>query len=195
MKTAEKTPTKRDRAIQYFIDNFIVSRTDFLNHIIFEYNNNNGFPCVAIFGERGFRPECNYRFKNEGEACAFTIEQKASIQRRHDQEQERLNKYAKEKEGFKAGEILVSSWGHEQTNIDFYLILERKNDFVLLQEIGQSKSLDTRYGDRGETTADKTTIIGEPFKKKISKFASVQLASYKYCGLWDGKPEYWSGYA
>jgi len=95
---------------------------------------------------------------------------------------------------FVPGAILYSSWGYDQTNIDFYEILERNNDFVIIQEIGQVRDHDS-MGDSGTCMPNKEIKIGEPFRKKITKNASINLESYKGCWLWDGKPKSWSSYA
>jgi len=198
MKTAtQKTPTKRELTLSKFVDLIKTNngtQEDFLNHIIFLYTNNNK-PVLAIFGPRGHRPETHFNFKNEAQRANYLADQKTSIQRRHDQDEARMKQYTEEKKGFEVGKILRSSWGCEQTNIDYYLIIERKNDFVTLQEIGENRQTDPRYGDRGTTTPDTNKKVGEPFKKKVSKFASIELASYKFGRLWDEKPDYWSSYA
>ena len=120
------------------------------------------------------------------------------VKNQEDREIEAQNKYLNERKEemklFVPGAILYSSWGYEQTNIDFYEILERKNDFVIIQEIGQIRDHDSR-GYSGTCMPDKKIKIGEPFRKKITKRASINLASYKYCGLWDGRPLSWSSYA
>jgi len=38
-------------------------------------------------------------------------------------------------------------------------------------------------------------LIGEPMRKKITKYASIKLSSFETARPWDGKPEYWSSYA
>lgn len=190
---ATKTPTKRERAINYFIDNFKATPEEFLKYIIFQYYKNT-VPVVAIFAPRGAKTEYHYRFNTKEEADNFVIKQKAYITKQHENEQNRLKQYEEEKKGFEAGKILVSSWGCEQTNVDFYLIIERKKDFLILQEIGE-KRIYGGHDDRGTTIPDLTNRKGQPFRKKISVYASVKLESYKYCRLWDGKPEYFSSYA
>lgn len=185
--------TKRQKALNHFIETLKAKQEDFLNHIIFTYKKEL-VPIVAIFGEKGFKAESHYRFKNQEQADDFIKKEKASIQRKFDQYQIQLNQWGELKKGYEKGKILVSSWGYEQTNVDFYLILEKKNDFVLIQEIGQNKNYGL-HDDRGTTMPDQNKKIGEPFRKKISKYGSIALASYKYCNLWDGKEEHFSNYA
>ncbi len=189
-----KAPTKREKAINYFIENCNPKREDFHNYIIFEYTSKNNKPAVVIFAPRGIKPEYHYGFRTIEEAQKFVTDQKKYIQNRFEQDQREQKRHDEEKKGFEKGKIVVSSWGCEQTNIDFYLIVDRKNDFVTLQEIGGTR-IYGGYDDRGTTIPDLTIKKGEPFKKKISIYASIKFESYKYGRLWDGKPEYFSSYA
>jgi hypothetical protein len=88
---------------------------------------------------------------------------------------------------------LVCSWGYDQTNINFYQIISRKNDFIILQEIGKTIT-DNQY-DRGHCVANPSNLIGEPMRKKITKYALVKFSSFEIARPWKGKPEYWSSYA
>ena len=91
------------------------------------------------------------------------------------------------------GAILYSSWGYEQTNVDFYIILERVNNTVTLQQIGEIRQYD--HADSGKVSPDASKTFGEPFKKRINKYGYINLNSYSYCNLYDGTPKYFSTYA
>jgi len=121
------------------------------------------------------------------------IEQRKKFE---DSEHARRQEYAREAQekadSIKEGSILCSSWGYEQTNIDFYKVVERKNNTIKLVEIEQVR---TYSGDmQGNCTPEPSQTKGEPFTKRINKFGGVNLASYKYCSLWDGRPMSWSSY-
>jgi len=154
---------------------------------------------VALFYPRGAKPLYHYRFKSIEQRDDYITERKKYRQKEADDERRRNEKYMKEKEQFKPGVILYSSWGYEQTNIDFYIILERKKDFVTIQEIGAIRveytSHQRAYDDRGKCIANPDNKIGEPFRKKISKYASVNLSSFQSASVWDGHALYWSSYA
>jgi hypothetical protein len=198
MKSAtQKAPTKRELTLSKFDDLIKTNngtKEDFLNYIIFLYTNNNK-PVLAIFGPRGYKPETHYNFRTEEQRADYLADQKKSIQRRHDESQRMLQQCNEEKKDFEVNKILVSSWGYEQTNIDFYIILERKNDFITIQKIGENRIPSDKWCDRGTTTPNKDILIGEPFRKKIDKWASVSINSYQRARVWDGKPEGWSSYA
>ena len=120
---------------------------------------------------------------------------------------------------YKVGDILHHSWGYDQTNCDFYQIVEVKKASVVLRKIGtksvpgsESFMSDSRlpekdafiekehhalskYGDN--ITPDKPTI----FKKvsfSVNEDGSLRYfipVPYGWCDLWEGKPESCSWYA
>lgn len=191
--TLSKPASKRQRVIDFLQSQENASTETVGNNVFVTYTKG---PCfvVGIVYNRATSVGDHYRFNTEEKRAEYINGKKTYIQKQIDAENARLAEYQIKKEGFVAGAVLVSSWGCEQTNIDFYQIIERKGDFVLIQEIGENRQVD-ELGDRGKTTPDATKLIGVPFRKKISKFASIELASYKYCSLWDGSPKYWSSYA
>lgn len=189
--TTVKKPTKKQLAIEYFMGKLLAEKEIYHDITIITYESD----CVAIFKGRAHSPVYNYRFSNSEEVFEFVSKQKSYEYTRHFDELQRFVKYQEEKKQFKTGVILYSSWGYEQTNIDFYQITERKKDFVILQKIGAKKSYDDNFNDRGSCVADPSVKIGEPFRKKISKYASINLNTYSWCGLWDGRSLGWSSYA
>lgn len=102
------------------------------------------------------------------------------------------------------GDVLVSSWGYEQTNIDYYQVIALVGkSSVILQEIGKHKTADSR-GDTGKCVPDLSNFIGVAFTKKVNNGTYVRLTSYssarkKEYTLIDGvktfKPDFWSSYA
>ncbi|MCB0744314.1 MAG: hypothetical protein KDC67_10450 [Ignavibacteriae bacterium] len=65
------------------------------------------------------------------------------------------------------GQLFYTSWGYDQTNVDFYQVLEKIGKAtVLLQEIG-SEYTDNDYG-RVKPRPDKK--FGEPFRARICEY-------------------------
>lgn len=107
----------------------------------------------------------------------------------------------------KVGDILVSSWGYEQTNVDFYEVTEVKGKMVTICEIASKTVPGTTYshGMACEVVASKGAFIKgkQPMKKLVNKNVwsqegreySVRIESYTSAHLWDGKPCYSSWYA
>lgn len=194
MSTTSKKLTKKEMAIQILMDKDNAIKTEYKDIIIINYTKS-GKPVVAIWETRSHRTTYHYSFDDADRLFQFIEQRKQQADKREAQKLEQEKKYAEEKKAFVPGAILYSSWGYEQTNIDWYVILERKNDFVTIQQIENVKTYDNGFNDRGDCTPDVNTKIGEPFRKKITKYASINLEPYIGCWLWDGKSKAWSSYA
>lgn len=69
---------------------------------------------------------------------------------------------------FVIGDILSSSWGYEQTNVDFYQVKEVKGKFVTVQKIA-GEMVEYNRGDSGRIKPLKDQFTTEaPFKKLVS---------------------------
>ena len=191
--TAQKTMTKREFAMQYFKN---IAGSKFENYkdqiFIFEYENNGGILC-AIFEKRGNKPTYHYRFKNEAQRVDFIKRQKESADRDIINEQKRRQQAFNESQKYVPGAILYDSWGYEQTNIDFYIILERVNNTLTLQRIGEFREYSSSMS--GTKTPDPSKLIDEPFKKRISKNGYVNIESYSCTKIYNGTPKHWSSWA
>lgn len=189
---ATKKMTKKEMSINWLMTNKSnTNKEEYKGLIIVKHS----LCSVAIWEGKSNKPMWHYRFNNSVECEGFIQQRKDYADKQAVRDSERLSEYSDKKKGYVVGAILCSSWGYEQTNIDWYIILERKNDYILIQEIGTKKTYDNNYNDRGSCLPDATIRIGDPFKKKITKYASINLESYKYCALWDGQPKSWSSYA
>lgn len=119
------------------------------------------------------------------------------------------------------GEIIYNSWGYDQTNIDWYVIVKRTDHFVWLQPIaGHSIPSDgvapmagytepelpvrqilTRevrdYGEYDEAIGHRpVTLKTVPVEPTMRKAEGKSVLFKHGCGcVWDGKPKYESWYA
>jgi hypothetical protein len=95
------------------------------------------------------------------------------------------------------GKIVVNSWGYDQTNIDYYLIVKRSASFVTLQAIGQHSKEDgwltgTCVPDPAKPLPEATT------RRKVIVRDGKEIgvkSEFGWCDLWDGQPDHWSAYA
>lgn len=100
----------------------------------------------------------------------------------------------------KAGDILTSSWGWEQTNVSFYKVLKRTPKQVQLQEIGAKKTESDTLAMQGTSVPDESVKRSGTFRKKVSTSYTgdeemVGIESYELAKLWDGTPEKFTSYA
>lgn len=85
---------------------------------------------------------------------------------------------------FKVGDILYSSWGYDQTNIDFYRVVKVLDKMVEIVEIS-SKSVDASHVVPGGSVKD-----GKRIKKIVQPGGYIRLTSFSSAYKWDGKPKY-----
>ncbi len=86
--------------------------------------------------------------------------------------------------------ILKSSWGYDQTNIDFYEVIKVQNGWATIQKIGSNTT--EQAGFLAEYVVPVPEFkIGKPFRRKIHAFQSgdyVGINSYAGGSVWNGKP-------
>lgn len=161
--------------------------------LVITYFRNNKYCLAAWMNTRQQKPTFHFAFRSELERQEYIAE----IYRIADQQSQRdrqAETEAKQKaEQYKAGQILYCSWGYEQTNIDFYVILERKNSRVIIQEIGQTR-VNGENHDTGTCLPDPQTRLGQPFTKVINKYGNIRLSSYQTLMIHDGRPMSWSSW-
>lgn len=110
----------------------------------------------------------------------------------------------------KVGDILCSSWGYDQTNIDFYKVVKVSDFYVWIQKVNSeiteitgwahqnviptdSSTYETRVNSWDEPAEYETRTY--PIKRhKIQEGYSsgkygVSLNSYASAYLWNGKPQ------
>ncbi|QCR87204.1 hypothetical protein FEF33_14485 (plasmid) [Moraxella osloensis] len=107
----------------------------------------------------------------------------------------------------KAGDVFVSSWGYEQTNIDYYQVVGIKDKSTLtLREIGAKVVESIGYGT-GRKVPSKDDFIGEEFDTRAIIYQNgdkvnvrVRLDAFSLAALKqpedDGsyKPDYYCSY-
>jgi hypothetical protein len=104
--------------------------------------------------------------------------------------------------GVKRGDIFVSSWGYDQTNVDFYEVLFDANygQFAKIIEL----KTQVLINDGGSSMSGYSIPIpreydGVPMRKKVLKGyqgePAFKIRSYAYARPWDGKQKYTSWYA
>ena len=151
-------------------------------------------PSVCIFQDRKSKPIYYYKFKTEELRTAFITDQKNREDSREQQEIIRQQNAKIKAEQIQEGAILYSSWGWEQTNINFYKVIDRKGQLITIVEVGQIRDYEENDMS-GNCIPDPDRIIGEPIKKRIAAHGGINLNSYSWCGLWDGKPKGWTSWA
>lgn len=104
------------------------------------------------------------------------------------------------------GDVLVSSWGWEQTNIDYYQVTKKYGKRnVIVREIAKQNTKVNAVQMTGECIPLPSQFIGDELKRKVLdnglsvKISSFQIASLKPFDLVNEVREYkadrWTAYA
>lgn len=84
------------------------------------------------------------------------------------------------------GDVLVSSWGYDQTNVDFFEVLCVNSARTVT--VCQIKS--RIIGDR-QCVPCVGQYIGEPMRKRLTRRNSIKI-QHLYAHQWDGMPCYFT---
>lgn len=99
------------------------------------------------------------------------------------------------------GKILYSSWGYEQTNVEFFKVVRETEHNVWLQRIGSKPAPGLRNScpDQEYVVADETQVSKEPPQRCKKKFygeqLSVRISTFQGAHEWNGKPLLATSYA
>jgi hypothetical protein len=150
-----------------------------------------GHPALVAYSGKRTKADCRQGFRNEAQRAEAIQEYFDGLR-----EMARVKAEWKAERSkpttLKVGDILSYSWGYDQTNVDFYEVLEVKGKrVVIVQEVGQKSA--GGEGFMSGKVVPNGNRIGQPLRK-VASGDSVPM-EFGTASLWDGKPEYWSGYA
>jgi len=103
---------------------------------------------------------------------------------------------------YEVGAIIFDSWGYEQTNIDYYCIIERKGQWLTLLPMKANSIAEAPKSMTTQETPLEIDYSQKPIRKKLkifngeeSGFTFRDYAGGGWCRLWDGKTKVASHYA
>jgi len=99
---------------------------------------------------------------------------------------------AKKPHTLNIGDVLNTSWGYDQTNVDFYEVVAVSGVMVTLREIAATL---TETGFMcGETIPKPGHFVGEPIRRRASATNHVRIHTSASASPWNGRPQYVSWY-
>lgn len=207
MSLRETTPergktVKKERYIPPgYVLSYIHEATEF---VVYQQEKEGRLYGIAFSGKSA-NPAWHYKFKSQ-ESLSKLIEEtvagleahKAAVKAR------RAQRFAPH--GLKGGEVFRSSWGWEQTNVEYYQVVSVKGQMVELREIAQERQEQSFMA--GECAPLPGVFIGEPIKRRVSMAGSVpKVKIHQSSTAYLEKPiqviagapvygkQYWSSYA
>jgi hypothetical protein len=183
---------------EYFVPKGAAKVADKLSDAVaYIYTDKQGRPCSRVFYGKQTKPVHSFYHRNEAE-------REKSITRDFEARRAYAKRLAARREERKGehtlvvGTVLRSSWGYDQTNIDFYEVtrLIGKHS-VEIRKIG-AESRETGWA--GSMTGDclpmEGKFIGDPMVKRANPDNSVKVRDWGvWARPWDGRIEKWTAYA
>jgi len=169
----------------------LVSSKEVNNYIYHTFHNSINY-LLLIFKKSKSKPIYFKTYATLEKLGAFIDNHKRQVKEIVEKENQRKESIKKQQETIQKGSILYASWGYEQTNINFYLVVERKKSTLVLQEVGQNRAYE--HQDSGTCTPDVSIIKGETFERRLTKYAGVKINDVYDASIYQGEKLYWSSY-
>lgn len=151
---------------------------------------------VMCFIGKQSKPAWHYSF-----ACKKRMENriKEQIESVRISEENKAKRKAEQKKlhTLQVGDILYSSWGYDQTNVDFYKVKQLiGKTMVELIKVGCAhvEGSGLSHGMADQVVAVPEAELGETFKRKANHRNYVKIDSVCGASPWDGNPVYRSWY-
>jgi hypothetical protein len=94
------------------------------------------------------------------------------------------------------GSILYTSWGYDQTNYDFYQVVERRGtSTIVLRKLAVESENEGWCRDKVKPRKDVFIERDEPLVRRINKHGRARIESYSCLYPWDGLPKHATSYA
>jgi hypothetical protein len=96
------------------------------------------------------------------------------------------------------GDILVSHWGYDQTNVDFYTVIKKTGLGVTLAPMGEKIVEYNSNNMSGRVLPGEINYTAKTINRKIKKYSGgvyVSINTFATASKWNGQPQYFSNYA
>ena len=148
-----------------------------------------GIPVVKVYCAKRQKPDGWYRFPNGVKAAQrYIADYFAGVQANEQAKADYKARQEAEADQVEVGGIYYTSWGYDQTNVDFYQVVGRTAKTV--QYIGLGKSIyDTDCPATDISVPDKTIKGERVYTAKING-NGWRISSFEFARPWDGKPKH-----
>lgn len=140
---------------------------------------------ALAFRGKATNPAFNYRFRSAEHREKYVtswIADIAVIEKARTEEKEKRAAHRKDfRHAYKVGDILFSSWGYDQTNVEFYEIVSVTEKSVTFREVRQDR--ERSHHDGGSCSPRRGEYIGKEIKR-------VVLPGYGFGAGFKGKVSY-----
>lgn len=148
------------------------------------------------FSGKKAKPDFYFTFISQEARTAYVNKWEDGIKAYQRRVQDRKDERRRPHE-FKVGDVLYSTWGYDQTNVDFYQVVKVISPRMIeMREIAQDRTMDGyETGKATPRAGDAFLTESKPMRKMASADGYVHLTSYSCASKWDGRPVRYSSYA
>ena len=161
---------------------------DSLGAIAFFHVTESGAIYMIGFSGKRVKPDFHFSFRSTDYADRYQETwHKGLVSRATDKAERKAERAAKlaQPHPLAVGDVLVSSWGYEQTNYDYYQVTRLVGkQSVEIRQLGR-QAAETGFL-QGDCVPVKGLFKGEPMVKRINENGSVKVRSW---GVWAHKKE------
>ena len=153
------------------------------------WTNVKGRPVLRTYRGESGKPVAHYYYVSESSRLEAINKFKTSADNEEKRKAERKVARMNVVNPFQIGDILSSSWGYDQTNVDFYEVVGVTDKSVKIVKISNTTISDK--GASGLSVVPNTSYkTGKVMTKRVRESGYVSISSYAVASKWDGRPEY-----
>jgi hypothetical protein len=153
---------------------------------IWEYEANGVLYAIGFAGKQS-KPLFHNRFNGAPHRTKVIQEYIDGRKSRMEYTQKRQQERKDYQHSFVKGDILYTSWGYDQTNIDFYEVVDVKGAVLVVREIGEKLERDDGKGTE-YVVPQPGHFVGSPMRVRPTP-NGVKIENHSG-SKWDGKPKY-----
>jgi len=166
--------------------------------VAYVYASAKGEPCAKTFLGKSLKSKHNFRFLNTAQRDVWLkdfFSLHGDNERRNEAYKAEQRKNRTSPTTLKVGDILVSSWGYEQTNIEFYQVVKVVgNNSIDIRRVADDRT-SRDGGFTGMATPIADQFVEETQRRRAGADNTVKFSSFQYASEWDGRPKAWTAYA
>lgn len=147
---------------------------------------NKRVPCARLFIGKAAKPAWSYRFANAADRERKITESFAGLTARAEYKAKVRAERKAFTHSYKVGDIFKCSWGYDQTNVNYYQVIETKGKSVTVREIAQ-KSIDTQDMSGYTTPLPGAFLEKAQPKRCMARDGLIKIDSYRWASF--VKPE------
>lgn len=150
--------------------------------VAYLYTDSGGRPCAKLFSGKRDKPDASHYYRSPAErerdvSRHFTARRAAlgrTLERREERKAAPL--------GLAVGDIVNTCWGYDQTNREFFEVIEARGKMVTLREVAQV-SIRTGH-DYGRAVPQSGKFIGEPIRRRAHN-GQVRIDDVRHASKWN----------